>query len=116
MSISEAIDLVCKSMELDIDILTCPNKCKQTKRYFEGRMVVTYIMRKQKQPMYFERIAFHLGRLYPNGKGDHAVTIRYYRIVQDLIFVNDKRFTKKLFPILAEAGIDANRPTYITRN
>lgn len=100
MTIEQTIDFVCKELNLNVETLVCSNGCKQRKRYFEARMIITYILRSQKNPIYFERIAYYLGRGVVNGKGNHVITWRYNKIVQDLIQVKDRRFTDKLNSIL----------------
>lgn len=105
MTIEQTIDFVCKELNLNVETLVCNNGCKQRKRYFEARMIITYILRKQKIPTYFERIAFYLGRGVVNGKGNHVITWRYYKIANDLISVNDKRFTNKLNSVLLKLNL-----------
>lgn len=106
MTIAQTIDFVCKELKLDVDTLICQDGCKQRKRYFEARMIITYILRTQETPVYYERIAYHLGRGVVDGKGNHVIAWRYFKIVNELIEVNDRRFTDKLNAVLKKINLN----------
>lgn len=100
MTIKQTIYFVCNTLNLNVDTLVCCNKCPQTQDYSEARMIITYLLRNQNKPVYYERIAFYLGRGINNNKGNHVITWRYYNVANDLIQTKDPIFTKKLQLVL----------------
>jgi chromosomal replication initiation ATPase DnaA len=101
------IDIVCRELELNRDVLTCTNRCRGKEKYSDGRLIVTYILRKSLDKPTFAEIGYILGRRLKNGKGDHSIAKYYLRTAEQLIEIGDKKFTKKVQNILTTINLAA---------
>lgn len=101
------IDIVCRELELDRDILTCTNRCRGKEKYSDGRLIVTYILRKTMNKPTLADIGYVLGRRLKNGKGDHSIAKYYLRTAEQLIEIGDKKFTKKIQNVLTSINLAA---------
>ena len=63
-------------------------------------MIVTYILRNQKQYPKYKEIAFSLGRILKDGTGDHAICIYYKKIADQLISIGHIEFKGKIEKVL----------------
>jgi len=105
--IEVVIDIVCRELELDRDILTCTNKCRGKEKYSDGRFIVTYILRSMPKKPTLSEIGYILGRRLRNGKGDHAIAKYYLKIAEQLIEIGDKRFIDKVNNVLTLINLQA---------
>lgn len=109
MKIDEIINVACEALELNKDVLVCSNYgktgCPQKQKYSECRMIITFILRSNKQQTPHRDISKAFNRLLKNGNGDHAISIYYFRTANNLI-QTDKKFKSKLNLVLTKIGIN----------
>lgn len=102
MDPKEIINLTCRELELDYDILTCSGRCKRNKSfaYCDGRYISVYLIRKYFGKQYtYEQIGKMIGKVLQSGFGDHAASMYCESVCRDFIKGNtldyDGSFLKK---------------------
>lgn len=102
---SDIINIVCRSLELDVDKLKSKTSVKE---YVHGRFIICYLIRKQggiigsnritkelANEYSYRAIAYLLGRILKNGDGDHAWALNGEFICIQLLKIKDKEFCAK---------------------
>lgn len=96
MNPEEIINLVCKTLELDKDILLSKKKGgKNPRKYIDARMIICYLIRFHNKKDYsYRHIAEMFNRTLSGGKGDHVCAMYWEWVCKDLL-ITDLKFKEK---------------------